>query len=114
MASDKVKFKHDDTKSEFTLEIEGMDSVAVAQYKEIKSGPNNEGDGASVIYDVIHTEVPECMRGRGIGAQLMRNLVVYARTNDIKLIPTCTYVAHYFTKNPSEKDVLLLASGGEK
>ena len=106
--SNECKFEHDPAKTRFIMEIQGVESVAVAEYNEIKSG------GTAVIYDVIHTEVPSSLRGRGIGAQLMRNIVSYARSNNIKIVPTCSYVAHYFAKNPTENDVLYPCSNSSK
>lgn len=91
------KIQHEPAANRFVLELNGVDAQALLEYVP-------ESNGA--VYNVTHTEVPKAMRGRGIGGQLVRAVCEHARSNGIKLIPTCSYVAHYFTKNENEQDVM--------
>ena len=47
-----------------------------------------------------HTEVPEPLRNRGIGTQLIRAALAYASFNQLKVIPVCPAVKRYLEKNP--------------
>jgi hypothetical protein len=47
-----------------------------------------------------HTEVPEPLRKRGIGTQLIRAALAYAGFNQLKVIPVCPAVKRYLEKNP--------------
>jgi predicted GNAT family acetyltransferase len=49
---------------------------------------------------LIHTEVPESMRGRGLGSQLARAALDYAHFNQLKVIPICPFVKLYLEKHP--------------
>jgi predicted GNAT family acetyltransferase len=51
---------------------------------------------------LIHTEVPEPLRMRGIGTQLIRAALAYASFNQLKVIPICPAVKRYLEKHPEE------------
>ncbi len=55
---------------------------------------------------VDHTEVHDDFRGEGVGKKLLMNVVDYARTNNIKIVPQCPYVKSVFDKEPELRDVL--------
>ncbi len=96
-SSAEPKIRHEATANRFVLELDAVDAQALLEYIPEANG---------TVFNVTHTEVPVAMRGRGIGGQLVRAVCVHARTRGIKLIPTCSYVAHYFNKNPSDRDVM--------
>ncbi|MGI6076927.1 MAG: GNAT family N-acetyltransferase [Fastidiosipilaceae bacterium] len=52
--------------------------------------------------DVDSTYTDDQLRGQGIAARLMDAVVTYARENDLKIIPTCSYVVHKMDRNPDE------------
>jgi predicted GNAT family acetyltransferase len=47
-----------------------------------------------------HTEVPPQMEGRGIGSALARFAMHYAEANELKVIPTCPFLAGYLRRHP--------------
>ncbi len=47
-----------------------------------------------------HTEVPEALRQRGIGTQLIRAALAYAGFNQLKVVPVCPAVKRYLEKHP--------------
>ena len=49
---------------------------------------------------LIHTEVPQASRGRGLGSQLIRAALDYAHFNQLKAIPVCPFVKAYLKKHP--------------
>ncbi len=56
---------------------------------------------------IEHTEVDESLSGKGIGLQLVRTAVEYARTHQLKIIPLCPFAKSIFDKKPEFGDVLL-------
>ncbi|HUC82849.1 MAG TPA: GNAT family N-acetyltransferase [Flavisolibacter sp.] len=55
---------------------------------------------------VEHTEVDESLEGKGIGKQLVQQVVEFARTKDLKLIPLCPFTKGVIDKTPAFQDVL--------
>jgi predicted GNAT family acetyltransferase len=49
---------------------------------------------------LIHTEVPEPLRGRGLANQLVRAALDYAHFNQLKVVPICPFVKLYLEKHP--------------
>ena len=49
---------------------------------------------------LVHTEVPQASRGRGLGNQLIRAALDYAQFNRLKVIPVCPFVQAYLKKHP--------------
>ncbi|WP_027380553.1 GNAT family N-acetyltransferase [Chryseobacterium daeguense] len=60
---------------------------------------------------VYHTEVNDEYAGKGFAKLLLDKLVSYARENDLKILPLCSYVHAQFKKHPEEyNDVWLKES----
>ena len=55
---------------------------------------------------IDHTEVPDALRGRGIGDLLVDRAVSDARANGVKIVPLCPFAASRFRKHPEYADVL--------
>lgn len=51
---------------------------------------------------VYHTEVDPQYEGRGFAKLLLKELVSYARKNDLKIIPLCPFVHAQFKRRPEE------------
>ena len=49
---------------------------------------------------LLHTEVPEALRGRGIAGTLAKTGLEYARDNNLKVDVVCPLVANYLSKHP--------------
>lgn len=60
--------------------------------------------GSRVIID--HTRVDELLRGKNVGAQLVRAAVEWARAENVKLLPLCPFARSVFDKMPEYADVL--------
>lgn len=50
--------------------------------------------------DLIHTEVPEELGGRGLGNKLVEAALAYARDNRLKVVPSCSFVSKYLARHP--------------
>lgn len=55
---------------------------------------------------IEHTEVNPTFEGNGIGKKLVFAVVDYAREQDFKILPLCTFAKAIFDKTPEIKDVL--------
>ncbi len=53
-----------------------------------------------------HTEVPPALQGRGIAAQLVAATLAWARDEELKVRPSCSYVAAYMRRHPETQDLL--------
>ena len=53
-----------------------------------------------------HTEVPSALQGRGIAAKLVAEALAWARSEGLKVVPSCSYVRVYIDRHPSEQDLL--------
>ena len=78
---------HDDLKKEFYVIVEGV--RAYAQY-EVTDG----------TFDVLSTQVPEEIGGRGIAGALMKACYDYARDKNLSCSGTCSYAAAYLKRHP--------------
>jgi uncharacterized protein len=55
---------------------------------------------------IDHTEIDEKLRGEGIGEDLVRAAVEYARENGLKINPVCPYAKKVIDRTPEFQDVL--------
>ena len=60
-------------------------------------------EGALELYS---TYVPSGERGRGLGGQLVRAAVDFARDQGLQIIPTCWYVAEWIAIHPEYRDLI--------
>jgi uncharacterized protein len=49
--------------------------------------------------DLIHTEVPPALEGRGYASTLATAALEYARREGMKIIPTCPYVKAFLERH---------------
>ena len=57
-------------------------------------------DDNTIIID--HTFVDDSLRGRGIAAKLMLEVINYAKTHNKKIKASCSYAVKWFDKNKDE------------
>lgn len=60
-------------------------------------------DEHTIIAD--HTYVSDELRGQGIAGKLFNKLIEYARENELKIIPECSYVKTKMEKSSDYDDV---------
>jgi uncharacterized protein len=53
-----------------------------------------------------HTGVPEELGGQGIGSLLARAGLDYARTQNLSVVPLCSFIAGYIQKHPEYQDLV--------
>ena len=61
---------------------------------------------ASELITLDHTGVPDAMRGRGVGAMLVRRAVEDARADGFKIVPQCSFAQAQFDRHEDWGDVL--------
>ncbi|WP_250436770.1 GNAT family N-acetyltransferase [Hanstruepera flava] len=90
-----VKHTNNNQKGTFFVEI---DNSRLAEMTYSKAGYDK------IIID--HTEVDESLKGQGVGKQLVKAAVEYAREKQIKILPLCPFAAAVFKKQSEYNDVL--------
>ena len=55
---------------------------------------------------LIHTSMPEDLRGQGIGTQLIKDTLDDISRQGLKVIPICGAVAHFMKKHPEYNRLL--------
>ena len=72
-----------------------------------------DGDVAFLTYALeggrlflLHTDVPEAAEGRGIGSELVRTALDYARREDLSIVPMCAFVSAYLQRHPEYQDLV--------
>jgi uncharacterized protein len=60
----------------------------------------------SGVLNIMHTEVPKELHGRGIGSALARGLLDIARAQGLKVVANCPFVAGYIGKHPEYADLV--------
>jgi uncharacterized protein len=56
---------------------------------------------------LVHTEVPAELEGRGIGGKLAKAGLEFARAENLKVVPSCPFVAAYIRRHPEYLDLVM-------
>jgi predicted GNAT family acetyltransferase len=86
--------EHDPAARRFT--VAGTSGTAVLSYAA----------AGSDVLELYSTYVPPGDRGHGIAARLVQAAVEYARTEGLRIIPTCWYVAVWLRRHPEHADLV--------
>ena len=54
-----------------------------------------------------HTVVPDEFAGKGVGSQLAKAVLGWAREQGLEVVPTCPFIAGYITKHPEWHDLVV-------
>ena len=61
-----------------------------------------EGDN---VINLLHTEVPKALEGRGYANELARAALEYAAAENLTVRPTCPFVRAYLRRHPTSVQV---------
>lgn len=75
-----------------------FDSELAGEITYVKAGAD------TLILD--HTSVSDNYRGKGVGNNIMQEIITYVRENKLNIIPLCPFVKSVFAKDASIADVL--------
>lgn len=87
------------TDSRYELEVDG--ALCIAAYER--------RDG---VIAFTHTEVPAVLEGRGLASRLIRGALADVRSQGLKVVPLCVFVAGYIDRHPEEQDLLATSAPG--
>ncbi|MEM9234890.1 MAG: GNAT family N-acetyltransferase [Pseudomonadota bacterium] len=94
MTDPEIHREETDSKGRYWLRVDGH--VAEMTYSRM---------GESTII-IDHTEVPDALRGTGLGKKLVERGVLDARAEGKKIVPLCPYAKAQIAKTPEWQDVL--------
>lgn len=89
-----LSIQHHPENQEFTASQDG-------QSAELSYSTPAEG-----VIDFTHTFVEEELRGQGVGDELAKAGLTYARENDLKVRTTCSFMAGYVAQHPDYQDLV--------
>lgn len=58
------------------------------------------------VIAILSTYVPPAVEGRGVAAELTKTVLEYARENNLKVKPVCSYAVTYMQRNREYQDLL--------
>lgn len=85
--------RHNSAEQRFEIAVAGR--LAVADYEL--------GDGRMVM---THTFLPPELRGKGLAEKVVRAALEYARRENLKIVPACSYVQVFIERNAEFKPLL--------
>ena len=85
--ADPIHIPHNEPAHRFEVHVDG--ETAVLLYRR---------EGNTITF--IHTRVPNGIGRHGIGSELVRTGLEYAKSQGLKVIPLCPFVAAYIGSHP--------------
>lgn len=89
-----VKVQHNPDEKRYEAVVDGK-VVGIADYDE---------RGDALVFP--HTVIDASMRGKGLGAVLVRGALDDVRPSGRTVVPACWYVAQFIEENPDYADML--------
>ncbi len=89
-----MSVEHNRQAQRFTVGVPS--GTAVLAY--ISAGPG--------VLELYSTYVPAADRGQGVAGRLVEAAIGYARSEGLRIIPSCWYVAHWIQQHPEHADLL--------
>ena len=90
-----------------------MDITVIHDIENERFVADINGDKAYAVYnlqgDIINlnsTFTPPHLRGRGIAKTIMETVFKYARENNLKVHPICSYVKTFVSRNQEYADIV--------
>lgn len=78
----------------FRVHLEG-EHYAIVQYQFIDQAMH-----------ITSTRVPDELQGKGYGKVMMNSVLPLIEVQGFKIVPKCSYVEHYFNRNPEWQHLL--------
>lgn len=89
--------KHEADRHRFIIEVDG-EVAGFAEY-----APTAAGDVRDFNHTVVHPE----FRGQGLSSTLIKSALDETREAGMHIIPTCSAVAHFVSKNHEYADLVV-------
>ena len=84
---------HDAARHRFHLDIEGAEAYLAYRL-------------AGTVMQIVHTEVPPALGGRGIAGRLVEAAVAHARATGWQVMPQCSYAHAWMQRHPESLDLV--------
>lgn len=89
-----IKVRENTEQHRYEISIEDT-RVGFAEYRR---------DGDTLVFP--HTEIDSAVRGRGLGAQLVREVLDDVRSKGLQVEPRCWFVAQFIDEHPEYRDLV--------
>lgn len=86
-----LEIRNDEANRRFVADVEGQE--ATVEYVKM-------GDA----YNLLHTFVPEELRGRHVGEDLVRGALDQIKAKGATFLPSCPFVQTFLKKHPEYQD----------
>lgn len=80
------------------MQFEFLNNKILAKQENKMIGYVQLGAQTKNVYRVLSVFVEPDFRGQGIAGQLMQHTVEWARQNNAKLVPVCSFAVAFFSK----------------
>jgi uncharacterized protein len=84
------------------------EDVAAGRLEMVEAGQIVWADyrrqGGRLVID--HVEAPAALRGTGASGRFMAGLARYARDRGEKIVPLCSYAAHWLQRSAEHRDLI--------
>ena len=87
------QIRHDAARQRFVATLDGVQ--AELEYEQ-----------RGQVLSLTHTGVPSAIGGRGVGGDLVRSALDYARSKGLKVVPACAYAAAYIERHPEYAELV--------
>ena len=87
MTTPTLDIQHDTARSRFFAVVDGLQCVVDYQLEGARMSVN-------------HTRVPAQLEGRGIAAALVKQTLEWAQSQNLQVVPVCSYVSAYLQRHP--------------
>ena len=88
----KIEVTHKPDKNRFEISIEGLPG----RLDYLLDGKN---------FVITHVGVHPELRGQGVAGRVVEASLAYARENELRVIPMCSYAAAYIRRNPQHREL---------
>ena len=88
-----IEVRHDPARQRFVATVSDVD--AELEYEQ-----------RGQVIRLTHTGVPPAISGRGVGSDLVRTALEYARAKGLRVMPSCGYAAAYIERHPGYADLV--------
>ena len=88
-----LEIVHNTAANRFEVTID--DALARCDYRRVGN-----------VLQLHHTEVPSALEGRGIAGKLVAAALEFARTENLRVAPYCSYVRSYMRRHPETQPLL--------
>lgn len=96
MAKTPVTIRHNPDEARLEAVLEDGRVAGFSQYRRTRDGHHN----------FFHTEVGDEFEGQGIGGQVARGVVDWARAEGVLIVPGCPFIRGYLRSHEDTHDVL--------